>query len=194
MRWVLKSYLSVEKGRISFFFLGRNDAQCCRKWSYSSTGVVTLMQGCVCWLWVRMFTVDHIQEDYISCQQAEWIGKIIPDHRDECDMGVNGWQARTLYRSCNAEVQKKVGSGWTVFLQGCYVEMWVTLETEGLSLQEGCSERLAVLQEKHFAIHQVVRICTGWDQCNLECQVARWSLVPAKTCYHCCCIIHWWSC
>lgn len=69
--------------------------------------------------------------------------------------------------------KKRVRSGQTVFLQGCYVEMWVTLETEGLSLQEGCSERLAVLQEKHFAMHQVVRICTGWDQCNLECQVAR---------------------
>lgn len=65
-----------------------------------------------------MFTVDHIQEDYICFQQAEWMEKIISDHRDECDMRVDGWQAKTVHRSCSAEVQKKkkAWSGQTTFL------------------------------------------------------------------------------
>lgn len=65
------------------------------------------MQGCVCWWWVRVFTVDLIQEDYIWCQQLEWAGKIISGHKNECDIRVSGWQAKTLYRFCSAEVPKK---------------------------------------------------------------------------------------
>lgn len=53
-----------------------------------------------------------------------------------------------------------------------FLEVWVTLGAEGPSLQEGCSESLAVLQKRHFAMHQVVGTSTGWDQCNLEYQVA----------------------
>lgn len=81
-------------------------------------------------------------------------------------------QAKVVYSSYNAELQIKAWWSRAPFLQGCFLEVWVTLETEGSSLQEGCSESLAVLQKRHFAMHQVVGTSTGWDQCNLEYQVA----------------------
>lgn len=145
------------------------------KWSYSSRGAEKRWQSRqkhVCWFWMRVLVTDRAQEDCSCCLKAERAWGNVLGFKNEHSVRVGDQQITIVYSSCSAEIQTKVWSSWAAFLQGCYLEMWVTLETEGLSLQEGCSESLAVLQERHFAIYQVVRISTGWDQCNLEYQVA----------------------
>lgn len=139
-----------------------------------------------------MLTVDCIKEEH-SCPQWAWESSA--GHEEECSGRMTGqsagWSAVWLLQcwDANKGLMELCSLSARLFL-----EVWVTLGTEGPSLQEGCSESLAVLQKRHFAMHQVVGTSTGWDQCNLEYQVASWSLVPAQARYHSRHIIHWWSC